>query len=116
MRVVAHGLASWESGSMVGVGAVDGVDGLRGSRREGGGGGGGTANNCATVFSIRSIRSSNVIRSCDKVEVRVVTVLRSVRSCCSRAEMRWTRRAVSLGTPSRGQIDESATLPDSISG
>jgi len=76
--VFAHGLASCESGSMVGSGAVDDVDGLGGSRRECGGGGGGTVDNCATVCSIRSIRSSNVIRSCDRVEVRVATELRSV--------------------------------------
>ena len=66
LRVFAHVLVSWESGSRVGAGAVggaDGVDGLGGARREGGGGDGVTADNCATVFSIRSIRSSNVIRS-----------------------------------------------------
>ena len=70
-----------EDGSRLVAGVVvgvDGVDGLGGAGREGGGGGGGTVDNCATACSIRSILSSNVRRSCDNVEVRFVTVLRSV--------------------------------------
>ena len=57
---------------------ADVVDGFEVAEREGGGGGGGTADICATVRSIRSIRSSKVRRSCDNVEERLVTVLRSV--------------------------------------
>ena len=74
-------LVFWEEGSRLVAGAVVGVDcvdGLEGAGREGGGGGGGTADSCATVCSIWSILSSNVRRSCDNVEVRLVTVLRSV--------------------------------------
>ena len=92
------------------------VEGLGGVGREGGGGGGGIADNCANVCSIRSIRSSNVIRSCDNVEVRVVTLLRSVWSCCSRADMRVIRRVVSSSAPSLVESKVLDTLPESISG